>query len=314
MDCYITIPTIELIRRELCAAPAGALVETSVRTLARAIGRSAGQISAHLAQLEADGHIRRLSERRGTVIEVLRSDPPHDHRDQLHDHHGDQLHDHHPDQRPDHPRNWATGDQRPDHLGAPTQRSRMPNPLRAGGGGGDHAADRPAPPAQRSRTPNLVEMARTGGDHETDPPHTPLIGTGGGSNPTTPLPPTAPGGGGGGATPGTPNPDTVALLLGYNPPFSAASVREFGDLPPDVVRRELTAAKAAGSGPGAIVMRWRLQRPSAPAATPPPPRTPQPERRPAPADVLSPQEAARAFARLRQLQQQRLGVGDGATG
>lgn len=74
----------------------------------------------------------------------------------------------------------------------------------------------------------------------------------------------------------------MALLLGYNPPFSAASVREFGDLPPDVVRRELTAARAAGSGPGAIVMRWRLQRPTAPAATPAPPRTPQPERRPAP--------------------------------
>lgn len=154
-----------------------------------------------------------------------------------------------------------------------------------------------------------------------DPPHTPLYGTGGGSYPTTPLPPTQPtaqpGGGGGVATqPGTPNPDTVALLLGYQPPFSAASVREFGDLPPDVVQRELATARAAGSGPGAIVMRWRLQRPTAPAAASPAQPRPAPHaaRRPAPADALSPQEAAHVFARLRQLQQQRLGVSDGVPG
>jgi hypothetical protein len=72
------IPTIELIRRELCAHPVGALVETSVRQLARAIGRSAGQISDHLDRLEADGWIRRLADPAGTVIEVLRNDHPHD--------------------------------------------------------------------------------------------------------------------------------------------------------------------------------------------------------------------------------------------
>lgn len=288
MDCYITIPTIELIRRELCAAPAGTLVETSVRALARQIGRSSGQISIHLTQLEADGHIRRLSERRGTVIEVLRSDQQHDHCDQPHDQWGDQLHDHSPDHVADHPRNWATGDQRHDHLETPALRSRTPNPIRAGGGGGDHAADRLETPALPVRTPNPAKTTRAGGDHETDPPHTPLYGTGGGSYPTTPQPPTQPptqpGGGGGATQLGAPNPETVALLLAYQPPFSAAAVREFGDLPPDVVRRELAAARAAGSGPGAVVNRWRLQRPTAPApntASPAPCLAP-PAPRPAP--------------------------------
>jgi hypothetical protein len=68
------VPTIELIRRELCQHPAGALVETSVRKMARAIGRSAGQLTCHLDQLEADGWIRRLSDHTGTLVEVLRSD------------------------------------------------------------------------------------------------------------------------------------------------------------------------------------------------------------------------------------------------
>lgn len=71
---YLNIPTIELIRRELCAHGVGALIETSVRRLAGAIGRSEGQISVHLNRLEADGWIRRLADHRGTVVEVLRID------------------------------------------------------------------------------------------------------------------------------------------------------------------------------------------------------------------------------------------------
>jgi hypothetical protein len=75
---YVKIPTIELIRRELCAHGAGALVVTSVRKIARATGRSAGQLSDHLDTLEEHGWIRRLADHTGTVVEVLRSDHVHD--------------------------------------------------------------------------------------------------------------------------------------------------------------------------------------------------------------------------------------------
>jgi len=284
------LPAIGRLYDVLAAlAPTGETITATNRELADMADVSAGYVPTLLRQLARDGHIERITSPTGSLIVMHTTS----------------------DQRAINER--STSDQACVITNAETgvinERSSM--------------SDRSLITENTSHTDGAVLPDRSVAAINTrsgmlDPPHTPLYGTGGGSNPTTPQPPTQPaaqpGGGGGATQPGTPNPDTVALLLGYNPPFSAASVREFGDLPPDVVRRELTAAKASGSGPGAIVMRWRLQRPTAPAATPAPPRTPQPERRPAPADVLSPQEAAHAFARLRQLQQQRLGVGDGATG
>lgn len=71
---YPQTPTIELVRRELCAHGVGAFVEDAVRHIASRIGRSAGAISPALKRLAADGWISYLSDGRGTLIEVLKSD------------------------------------------------------------------------------------------------------------------------------------------------------------------------------------------------------------------------------------------------
>jgi hypothetical protein len=126
MQPYGTVPTIELIRRDLCAHPIGTLIATSVRRLARAVGRSAGQISDHLDRLEADGWIRRLSDHSGTVVEVLRSDQAHD-------------------------RSFAAleSDHGPDRLESGDHGALMPNQSSeptASGTESDHAADPPLHP------------------------------------------------------------------------------------------------------------------------------------------------------------------------
>lgn len=77
MTTYYARPltTKELIRRYLCGAnPVGTWIETSVRKLAAAVGRSEGQMSYHLKALEADGWITKASDHQSTLIEVLRSD------------------------------------------------------------------------------------------------------------------------------------------------------------------------------------------------------------------------------------------------
>lgn len=72
---YIHVPTHELVRREFCARhPIGALIEDAVRSIAARIGRSSGAISPALKRLAKDGWISYLSDGRGTLIEVLRSD------------------------------------------------------------------------------------------------------------------------------------------------------------------------------------------------------------------------------------------------
>jgi hypothetical protein len=69
------LTTKELVRRYLCGNnPVGAWIETSRRDLAAAVGRSAGQMTYHLRDLEADGWIAVASDAHGTLIEVLRSD------------------------------------------------------------------------------------------------------------------------------------------------------------------------------------------------------------------------------------------------
>jgi hypothetical protein len=135
---YGRVPTIELIRRELCAHAVGTLVETSVRKMARAIGRSAGQLSYHLDQLEADGWIRRLSDHSGTLVEVLRSDQGPDRfaADQLHD------------------RSFraSQSDHAADRSAQPTEPIVTPNPpreLRPLVPATDHADDPPRPPIRK---------------------------------------------------------------------------------------------------------------------------------------------------------------------
>jgi len=71
---YIRIPAHELLRREFCASPVGTLIEDAVRSLAARIGRSAGTITPALKRLRDDGWISYLSDGRGTLIEVLKSD------------------------------------------------------------------------------------------------------------------------------------------------------------------------------------------------------------------------------------------------
>lgn len=69
------LTTKELIRRYVCATNAvGTWIETSVRQLARAVGRSEGQMSYHLKALARDGWFDVFSDHTGTLIEVLRSD------------------------------------------------------------------------------------------------------------------------------------------------------------------------------------------------------------------------------------------------
>lgn len=78
---YTNVPLIEVVRRWLCQHPVGTLITTSVRKLARAVGRprSTGAITPVLNTLEADGWIARDADGEGTVIEVKRSDPSMDH-------------------------------------------------------------------------------------------------------------------------------------------------------------------------------------------------------------------------------------------
>ena len=63
--------------------------------------------------------------------------------------------------------------------------------------------------------------------------------------------------------------ETEDLLYDYR--FSSTGIREFRDLPPDVVRAELEIARKNGMGPGALVKRWRDKRPVAAAALDRPP-------------------------------------------
>jgi hypothetical protein len=71
------LSTVELVRRELCRHPAGALIDVTVRGLADAIGRGKkawGAITPALKRLEREGHIIRLVSPQGTLVEVCRSD------------------------------------------------------------------------------------------------------------------------------------------------------------------------------------------------------------------------------------------------
>ncbi len=67
------MPTIGRLLDILWAyGPAGTLIDTSNRELAKALGRSVSMIPSLLHRLEADGHITRVTGTRGTLIEVLR--------------------------------------------------------------------------------------------------------------------------------------------------------------------------------------------------------------------------------------------------
>jgi len=71
------LSTVELVRRELCRHPVGALIDVTVRSLADAIGRGRrawGAITPALKRLEREGHIVRLVTPKGTLVEVRRSD------------------------------------------------------------------------------------------------------------------------------------------------------------------------------------------------------------------------------------------------
>jgi hypothetical protein len=68
------VPTIELVRRELCQHPVGTLLDVTVRSLAERVGRSEGGISPALKRLAADGLIDYLPTPTGGLVEVLQSD------------------------------------------------------------------------------------------------------------------------------------------------------------------------------------------------------------------------------------------------
>lgn len=74
MHAYTQPRTIDLVLADICANPVGTLIEDAVRSIAARIGRSAGGITPALKRLAADGWISYLSDGRGTLIEVLKSD------------------------------------------------------------------------------------------------------------------------------------------------------------------------------------------------------------------------------------------------
>lgn len=77
---YVVVKTIELIRQYVCSHPVGTLIMTSVRRLARAVGRpgSTSAMTKILSQLETDGWLMYTADDRGTIIEVRQSDHVHD--------------------------------------------------------------------------------------------------------------------------------------------------------------------------------------------------------------------------------------------
>ena len=73
----------------------------------------------------------------------------------------------------------------------------------------------------------------------------------------------------GAAAAAVPITETEELLLDFG--FSPTTAREFAALPLAAVRAELSAAHIRGTGPGALVSRWRVRPPkAAPRTTPPP--------------------------------------------
>ncbi|HEU4328741.1 MAG TPA: hypothetical protein VFS21_36725 [Roseiflexaceae bacterium] len=71
---YLRLSVLERLRRWICAHPAGALLDVSVRRLARLVGCAAGAISPALHRLAADGLIDYLAAPSGSLVEVLVSD------------------------------------------------------------------------------------------------------------------------------------------------------------------------------------------------------------------------------------------------
>ncbi|HEU4324656.1 MAG TPA: hypothetical protein VFS21_16045 [Roseiflexaceae bacterium] len=71
---YLRLSVLERLRRWICAHPAGALLDVSVRQLARLLGCAAGAISPALHRLAADGLIDYLAAPSGSLVEVLVSD------------------------------------------------------------------------------------------------------------------------------------------------------------------------------------------------------------------------------------------------
>ncbi|HEU4328657.1 MAG TPA: hypothetical protein VFS21_36305 [Roseiflexaceae bacterium] len=71
---YLRLSVLERLRRWICAHPTGALLDVSVRRLARLLGCAAGAISPALHRLAADGLIDYLAAPSGSLVEVLISD------------------------------------------------------------------------------------------------------------------------------------------------------------------------------------------------------------------------------------------------
>jgi DNA-binding MarR family transcriptional regulator len=74
MMTYTRMRTIDLVLADICSNPIGTLIEDAVRSIAARIGRSAGGITPALKRLAADGWITYLTDGRGTLIEVLKTD------------------------------------------------------------------------------------------------------------------------------------------------------------------------------------------------------------------------------------------------
>ena len=138
--------------------------------------------------------------------------------------------------------------------------------------------------------PNSAYKVHDSISNQSDPPPPP---------PNPPAPAARAGGGGGSEHPT----ETQRALVRFG--FSARSAARFRDLPLDVVQAELKAARQAGTGPGGLVERWKVDPPgSAPPARAAPSAPVRPTRIERPPDVLSPQDAARVLNELRKKQQE----------
>lgn len=135
--------------------------------------------------------------------------------------------------------------------------------------------------ANGGSTPHVSEQDSRNKTHDLPPPPTPAEPAGGG---------------GGQKAPREEPTDSQRALVRFG--FSARAAREFRDLPPEVVDRELKAARQSGAGPGALIERWRVARPELPQARAPT-GIPEPTRVPMPPDVLDPREAAAIVLRLK---------------